>query len=340
MSMTSEKLEIIRTRLVNSQFQANAFVKNALVDIQLASTEPSLCEEQRLLNLFDSMTKELSDFSSFMEGDISTLQQAVDKADEVLLKDLDHHEMRLEGVRRAMDDVNKKFGDAMNGAVRLGSRLASVEKERGRIESAIETMTLIKAFESIPITEYAELVGMDGKLIKAALPEPMRVKGKTWGDYALALYELRRILVDINAVDVQNAQANVLRVSEAVEREMLSLFERSVTKLMSDLSDIKLLKKCRDLALWLHYFNDGQALHKRYIYSVVERRLPRVILKGEQVANRYYQRQMREKQRKQNESTWRKLKRIGDEVIPLACCQLLLSLPSLLSAIISPARCT
>jgi hypothetical protein len=266
-----ERLDAVRSRLLKSAFDENAYIRSSFIDEPLrppSDEDVASSEEQQLLSKFDTMTADLVEFSSVLETDIVTLQKAVDAADDVLRRDLDHHERRLDAVKGYLGDVLTKFDVAASGAVRLGSKLATIEKERARIEAAMETMALVRAFEAAPLAAYAELVGMEGKLIRAALPEPLCSKDKTWGDVSLALYELRRLLVDINAADVQNAQANVLRASEAVEGEMLAQFERAVAGLMADVGNQRLLKKARNLALWLHYYGDGQVRCCCHVHTI------------------------------------------------------------------------
>jgi hypothetical protein len=198
--------------------------------------------------------------------------------------------------------VKKNFEKASIGAVRIGSRLAATERERGQIESAIWTMDLIKTFEESPIAMYSELSAVDGKQLLVALP--LCLSTKSWGDISQVLFDLRKILVDINAENVLIAQTNVLRVSEAVEGQLLMQFDHTVQAVTADRTNKDLIKKSRDLAHWLHLFNEGQSMQKRYIFSVVERRLPQAIKGGNQLDR---------EQPIKKQSTWSRLKEIGLE---------------------------
>ena len=66
-------------------------------------------------------------------------------------------------------------------------------------------------------------------------------------------------------------------MTEAIEAELLQTFDVSINDLMTAKQESRkemLVLSCRDLATWLHYFNSGQAVQKRFIFSVVEKRIP------------------------------------------------------------------
>ena len=71
-----------------------------------------------------------------------------------------------------------------------------------------------------------------------------------------------------------------MKLSEAIENELLHLFELSFIELVSSSSTgssrdkAKLLNDCQNLVKWLHYFNNGLSVQKKYIFSVVSQRIP------------------------------------------------------------------
>ena len=68
-----------------------------------------------------------------------------------------------------------------------------------------------------------------------------------------------------------------MKLTEIIEGELLQTFLVSINDLMSAKQASRkqaLISQCRDLATWLHYYNSGQAVQKRYIFSVVEKRIP------------------------------------------------------------------
>jgi hypothetical protein len=321
----------LKKKLKKVHFDADAFIAN-----EMKAIEEKGGTEKQLLNMFDKLMDSLTEFSDTLMEDASVLQDAVDTADEILLGELKQHANRLDVVHESVEEVSavaiiviitlsmkvinitditifiiininvmkvkKNFEKASIGAVRIGSRLAATERERGQIESAIWTMDLIKTFEESPIAMYSELSAVDGKQLLVALP--LCLSTKSWGDISQVLFDLRKILVDINADNVLIAQTNVLRVSEAVEGQLLMQFDHTVQAVTADRTNKDLIKKSRDLAHWLHLFNEGQSMQKRYIFSVVERRLPQAIKGGNQLDR---------EQPIKKQSTWSRLKEIGLE---------------------------
>jgi hypothetical protein len=68
----------------------------------------------------------------------------------------------------------------------------------------------------------------------------------------------------------------VLKLSEAIENELLHLFELTFTDLVtpSPKDKAKLLSYCQNLVRWLHFFNNGLSVQKKYIFTVVSQRIP------------------------------------------------------------------
>lgn len=318
----------LKKKLKKVHFDADAFIAN-----EMKVVEEKGGTEKQLLNMFDKLMDSLIEFSDTLVEDASVLQDAVDTADEILLGELKQHANRLDVVHESVEEVSavtiiviitlimnlinttditifiininvmkvkKNFEKASIGAVRIGSRLAEIDRERGQIESAIWTMDLIKTFEESPVAKYSELSALDGKQLLVALP--LCLSTKSWGDISQILFDLRKILVDINAENVLTAQINVLRVSEAVEGQLLMQFDHTVQAVTADRTNKDLIKKSRDLAHWLHLFNEGQSMQKRYIFSVVERRLPQAIKGGNQLDR---------EQPIKKQSTWSRLKEIS-----------------------------
>ena len=134
-----------------------------------------------------------------------------------------------------------------------------------------------------------------------------------WGRISQVLGYLRRVLYDLSSDYAQRGLQNILRVSEAAEQALLQSFLEKLGKLLdaqevlktaaddagssgNDKSDDELLllrssgtytdgttigkltNECRDLADWLHMYHNGQTLHKCFIYNVIEKRMPRVVM--------------------------------------------------------------
>jgi len=107
---------------------------------------------------------------------------------------------------------------------------------------------------------------------------PSTLQRRTFGEISQVISELRKVLFDINAVDVQNAQKHVTFLSEALEERFLTEFETAVMDLMDDVGNSTLLDTCKNLVSWLHNYQGGAALHKRFIQCVIEKSIPKPAL--------------------------------------------------------------
>jgi methyl-accepting chemotaxis protein len=132
------------------QLQKVHFDSNAFIDLEMKGLGDAT--EQQLFDLFEKLMEDVEEFSESLEEDVNTLQEAVDTADDILLNELRQHAERLNVVKESVDEVERNFERASEGAVRIGSRLAATERERSRIETAMLTLDLVTAFEAIPVT--------------------------------------------------------------------------------------------------------------------------------------------------------------------------------------------
>jgi hypothetical protein len=98
---------------------------------------------------------------------------------------------------------------------------------------------------------------------------PTGVADKSWGDISLCLYNLMSILQDVNSTSVQRAQRNIIAACGAVEAELLDWFDASITLVMKNPQRKSYIDDSKELAEWLHLFNSGQSVQKRYIFYVV-----------------------------------------------------------------------
>ena len=135
----------VKKRLQKVHFDSNAFIDNEMKEMKE-------CSEKELLGMFERLMESVEEYSESLSEDVIVLQEAVDTADDILLSELRTHALRLRTVKDSVDDVKRNFERASEGAVRIGSRLAATERERSRIESAMFTLSLVKAFEAIPVS--------------------------------------------------------------------------------------------------------------------------------------------------------------------------------------------
>ena len=272
--------------LVRAEVKASGYDAAALIDLQLSNVKwegnAEGTVEENLFIIFEGLTRDLALVANEVENEIIAAQRQVKRADASMLNDLETHLEKLGEVRTAVDKVKVNFDRASEGAVRIGERLATSENERRRIEMAMELLNHISWFEKAPPAQFSELQSKSGKDLRQVLPASLQTKD--WGVVSQVLCDLKRVLYDINASDVQNAQKNVMRMAEAVEERLLADFETSVMDLMDNPSSAILVGICRDLIVWLHQYNNGQSLHKRFIACVVEKSIPRSAFVEEKAA--------------------------------------------------------
>lgn len=266
--MASCKAAVLKETLVKINYDPALFL-----DPIIRSVEGKENPEKELLVILNDTLGTLSVLAKEVEEEVHCTEDAVKIQDAMLGDDLSLHNERLMKIKESVDEVREKLTKATSGAIAIGERLEKTERERKRIQKALIAMKHIKLFEGIPQIKYANLHSCNSEQLRAALPEEFQKM--TWGEVSLILYELRRILFDINADDVISAQNNVMSLTEAIETELLGEFEVAVIDLMDDQNNAALIAHTKELSTWLHYYNNGQSLQKRYVFSVVERRIPK-----------------------------------------------------------------
>lgn len=264
-SSTNASLTNLRQQLSSSNYDISAFLEPRIESLTGKD------HEKQLLALFTELSVGVTKMSHTLANEMVNLHAEAQEADEVLFAELDSHSSHLDEVEISVDAVIDQFHKASEGALRIGEQLAVSEHERLRIEMTVEIMECVTMFED-ESEKYNNMHTMNVEQIRESLPPQWKNKG--WGEISKILHNLKKILFDINSEDVQNAQRNVVKLAEAVEAELLYEFEIAVLNLMDDTEDVGKIKTANDLATWLHLYNNGHSLQKRYIFSVVERRLP------------------------------------------------------------------
>lgn len=87
------------------------------------------------------------------------------------------------------------------------------------------------------------------------------------------VYDLRRVLQDINCADVQAAHGNIMRVSALVEHELLSQFEICLASILLDPDDTPALITAKGLVSSLCYFNGGKSAQDLFLFEVKQNRI-------------------------------------------------------------------
>lgn len=228
--------------------------------------------EKQLFDLFDSNCNNYTVLSQQIEDEVIELQESASLTESILLEELEEHAEKLSIVGDAVDDVKLNFDKASEGALRIGGRLGISEKEKNLIENGIELLGYITLFEKAGAEYYNSIASMSSEQLRRKLPEG--IKDCSWGRISKVLNDLRRVVTEISSTDVDMAAKIIYSVSSVVEFELLSQFDVAINDVMEDQDNPNLLDVARELAGWLHLFNNGDSLQKTYIFTVVKRRIP------------------------------------------------------------------
>lgn len=226
-----------------------------------------------LLSLFEDLTSKFVVLAKDIEDDLFLLNESIKQQDAIVHDELETHYNKLDEIGTLLNKLKTNYDVASKGALSVGEKLNHSETERKRIVSAIKWMDYVKIFQSIPANSFDGLHAMSITQLRALLPPSL--VNMDWGEISKILFELRRVLSDINSEDVQIAQKNVIRLTEAIETELLGEFEVAVLDLMENPTVETHMVRTRELCKWLHLYNNGQSVQSRYIFTVIEKRIPR-----------------------------------------------------------------
>lgn len=260
---------ILKTRrqLNNYNFDESSFIENSF-----KITMDSVGQEQKLFEMFEHLTSTFTDMSNEIEEDVLALQESAMNAEKILMNELQSNILNLSSVGESVDNVKLGFDVASEGAVRIGGKLSASERERSNIEQSIELLGYIKSFQETPVERYKKQ-SRSTKELRESLPHGLQKKD--WSEVSQILFDLKRILFELNSSDIEVAQKNISRVADRVENELLYEFEKNVIALFEARADPdRLVDNARHLADCLHLFNQGTSLQKRYIFTVVQHRIP------------------------------------------------------------------
>ena len=276
-----ENTDALRKDLLACGFDADKFIESQISDV----TDIDINVESKMLIIFDGLSKELAFRASELESEVSQLRKTAHTADEAMLVDMEGHAKNVDAVRLAVDEVKVAFERASEGAIKIGDRLSVSEAERRRVETAMNLINFINWYDEKAFDHFDEIHTLDlAELVDYAVPEAMAKKG--WSEISRYLGYSRRTLLDLSTDCAQRALKNILKVSEASEEALLGAFFRALDELMEESSDTSKIKECRELVEWLHSFNNGQTLHKRFIYAVITKRMPNTPGEGPGPTNR------------------------------------------------------
>lgn len=269
--MNISKVQAARKQLNTYTFDASNYLENHITTVSIDGPEP----EKKLFDLFDKLTKQFTDLSLLVEEDVAQLQTTASHTERILLHEMEYNSEKLVEVGDAVDSVKMSFDMASEGAVRIGGKLSSAERERTHIDKSIELLGYIKLFQDTPTEKYNAAVKSSSstKDLREALPPGLQKKN--WGTISEMLHDLKKILFELNTDDIKVAQTNIGRIADRVEMELLNDFEKLLIEIISTKQeDPRKIEQARELAEWLHLFSQGQSIQKRYIFTVVQHRIP------------------------------------------------------------------
>ena len=80
------------------------------------------------------------------------------------------------------------FTEASDGAVKIGERLATAERQRQKVCNAIEVMRTIQELQDLPVDSFAVLTGEHTEeQLRALLPASLRDSG--WGGLLICSFK-------------------------------------------------------------------------------------------------------------------------------------------------------
>lgn len=216
--------------------------------------------------------------SKDIAAEAGKLQLEACSADEKLQTKLGVQQETLTAVGERTDLVVREFDRALDGGLRIGERLAATEAARLQIQFAEDLLTYIKFFESCPRETTAAVLECRKEDLLTFLPA--RLRKQSWLDISNVFQSLRRILYDINMGEMEaKEQASfvflqevVIALSTAIEGVLLAIFEGQMMLALEHPEDDSMVAGTREVVAALMMFNDGAAMQKRYIFSVVARR--------------------------------------------------------------------
>lgn len=209
-------------------------------------------------------------------NELVVLQEKASTADDALITKLGIHADKLKSIKVKLDKITANFAKTSQTAFRIGDRLSAAESERKRIERAQELLNYIKELQDTPPSLFTKIELLEGYELHESLPCDLRQR--SWAEIANVLHNLNRILGDISTDDCAMAQKNVELLSDIVEVELLSQFERAVNAVINSPKDEGVVASARALAKTLLLFTTKQAeagdkLQRKYIHEMVQKRV-------------------------------------------------------------------
>jgi HPt (histidine-containing phosphotransfer) domain-containing protein len=274
---------INRKNLSTPGFEPTFFLEQQVNTIAIDGGNP----EDKLNYLFDSLTNHLVELANDIEAEAENLQESAVLMEQNLFEELEEHLIKVKDVASSVESVKVNFEHASDNAVKIGARLQNSEKERLNIVKSMELLAFIKEFQSFSDEAAEEIPSMNAlRLKKEVLPQALQ--NKEWSEISKTVHDLRKITVDLTVDELSKAQKVICNIAEVIENELLGQFDNLLEQIMEGNSmniysndhayevtvDEILVDKARTLTECLHLFNNGNSVQKRYIFSVIQKRIP------------------------------------------------------------------
>ncbi len=262
-------LETTRRIIKTTYFDPSNYIGQQISAISIDGTDPEI----KLFQIFEELTEHLTQLSEGIEDEVRTLQCEASNTEAMLMEDLDDQLDKLEQVGEELDLLKYNFDLSSEGAMSIGGKLSTFERERNQVTKSIELLAYIQYFEEHADRYQSNIINqMNAERLKSILPGKMSTMN--WDEISRILHDLNRVMTDMNKPEVENSQQIIISITEIVETELLGQFDNILHELMENATNLSKISKAKSLASTLHLFNNGLALQKRYIFSVIQKRIP------------------------------------------------------------------
>lgn len=165
----------VRKSLGAFNFDSVNYINNELLNINSNATDA----EQQIFNMFNGITTNLTTISESIEDEVAILQDTASMTENVLLDHLELNSEKLTAIDKKVTEVQTVYNNASEGAVRIGSKLATSERERLRILNAIDLLEFVRFYQE----ECEDMTLNESDLTTNSLTQylPYRLQSENWG---------------------------------------------------------------------------------------------------------------------------------------------------------------
>lgn len=196
---TAEAVESLKVQLIRSKYDASLVINDHIKGIGFEEGA-----EKTLNESFDILLTGIEKIFSDLTTSVDNLAKSSSEANFRLIGELENHLSSLDTIRLGVNNIEHDFKVASEEAVKIGERLVIAEKERKIVDNAIELMKHVRYFETCSKEDFQNLNTLNSEQLRKLLPHSIRTL--EWGEISQTLFDLKKILYDINSDEVQNAQ--------------------------------------------------------------------------------------------------------------------------------------